>query len=255
MSKEKTLFSIITIVNKENVYQGFKESLEKQDGVNYELIKVNNDHNQFTSARAAYNSAMKKAHGDYFVFTHPDMRFLDDHSLRDALDQITKLQGLGVAGVSGCPSDVHHHRSTLVTSIVHDNPPHRFGTLIDKVTEVQTVDECFFVMKRSFCEAHSFSDIDGWHMYAVEQCLVALLNGKKNYVVPARMWHYSTGSSENWQYVQTGREIAKRYGKYFPTISTTITTWFTRNKLGLLIEPPLKLVKHQIWRKFKLAKD
>lgn len=255
MLNKDVMFSIITIVNKEKVYQGFKKSLESQDGVNYELIKINNDNNQFTSAREAYNSAMKKAHGEYLIFTHPDMRFLDSHSLRDALAQIIQIKDLGVAGISGCPSDIHHFKSTLVTSIVHDNPPHRFGKLISRTTEVQTVDECFFVMKRSFCEAHPFSDIKGWHMYAVEQCLVALLNGKKNYVVPARMWHFSTGGSENWQYVQTGREIAKRYGKYFPTISTTITTWYTRNKLGLLIIPPIKLLKHQIWRKYKLAKD
>lgn len=255
MSEKNTLFSIITIVNKEKIYQGFKKSLATQDNVNYELIKINNDKNQFDSARAAYNSAMKKAHGDYFIFLHPDMRFLDKNSLHDALDQITHLDNLGVAGVSGCPSEVHHFKSTLVTSIVHDNPPHRFGKLIDKITEVQTVDECFFVMKRSFCEEHPFSDIKGWHMYAVEQCLVALLNGRVNYVVPARMWHYSTGSSENWQYVQTGREIAKKFGKDFPTISTTITTWNTRSKLGLLVVPPLKLIKHQIWRKFNLAKN
>ncbi|WP_283587998.1 glycosyltransferase [Limosilactobacillus viscerum] len=255
MVNDKTLFSIITIVNKEKIYQGFKESLKSQEGVNYELIKVNNDNNQFSSAREAYNSAMKKAHGDYLVFLHPDMRFLDKNALHDALAQIVQLDDLGVAGVSGCPSEVHHHKSTLVTSIVHDNPPHRFGKLIDKVTEVQTVDECFFVMESDFCESHPFSDIKGWHMYAVEQCLVALLNGRKNYVVPARMWHYSTGSSENWQYVQTGREIAKRYGNDFPTISTTITTWDTRSKLGLMVVPPIKLLKHQIWRKFKLAKD
>ena len=109
-------------------------------------------------------------------------------------------------------------------------------------------------MKKSFCEAHPFSDIEGWHMYAVEQCLVALLNGRRNYVVPARMWHFSTGSSENWQYIQTGRKIARRYGDYFPTISTTITTWETQSWFNLYIIPPLKLVKHEVWRRLGINK-
>ena len=218
------------------------------------MIKINNDDNQFTSARAAYNSVLESANGNYLVFVHPDMRFQDKNALHDALAQVVKIKNLGVAGVSGCPDKVHHHRSTLVTSIVHDNPPHRFGKLIDKITEVQTVDECFFVMKKSFCEAHPFSDIEGWHMYAVEQCLVALLNGRRNYVVPARMWHFSTGSSENWQYIQTGREIARRYGDYFPTISTTITTWETQSWFNLYIIPPLKLVKHEVWRRLGINK-
>lgn len=251
---EDPLFSIITIVNKEKVYQEFKENLKTQKSVNYELIKINNDNNQYSSARAAYNAALKKAHGDYLIFLHPDMRFLDENSLHDTLKQVVGLKNLGVAGISGCPDEVRHHKSTLVTSIVHDNPPHRFGKLINNVTEVQTVDECFFVMKRSFCEKHPFSNIPGWHMYAVEQCLVALLNGKQNYVVPARMWHFSTGSSENWQYVQTGREIARRFRDNFPTISTTITTWETRSWVGLYLIPPIKLVKHNIWRKLGLNK-
>ena len=39
-------FSIITIVNKEKVYQDFKKSLNQQQQVDYEVIKVNNDNNQ-----------------------------------------------------------------------------------------------------------------------------------------------------------------------------------------------------------------
>ncbi|KRN58139.1 glycosyltransferase [Limosilactobacillus secaliphilus] len=250
---ESNLFSLITIVNKENVYEDFKNNLRTQKGVNYELIKVNNDHNQFSSAREAYNHAFKKSHGNYVVFLHPDMRFLDKYALRDVLDQVTKLPNLGVAGISGCLFKLHHHKSTVVSTIVHGDPAHRFGQAIKQPTKVQTVDECLFVMDRDFCQQHPFSDIDGWHMYAVEQCLVALLNGKVNYVVPCRMWHRSTGFSENWQYIQTGKEIVRRYGKHFSSINTTVTTWNTRSKLSLLLIAPLKLVKHTLWRKLHLA--
>ena len=182
------------------------------------------------------------------------MRFLDKFALKDALEQIVKIDDLGVAGVSGCPFELHHHKSTILTTIVQGDPYYHFGKSIDKVTEVQTVDECFFVMTRGFCENHPFTDVKGWHMYAVEQCLIALLNNKKNYVIPARMWHYSPGNSENWQYVQTGREIVKRYGNHFSSINTTMTTWNTKSKLNLVVIPPLKLIKHKIWRKLNLNK-
>ncbi|ANU51693.1 glycosyltransferase [Limosilactobacillus reuteri] len=254
MTVQDKLFSIITIVNKEKIYEGFLKNLKEQEGVQYELIKINNDHNQFSSAREAYNDAVKKAHGDYFIFLHPDMRFLDKFALKDALEQIVKIDDLGVAGVSGCPFELHHHKSTILTTIVQGDPYYHFGKSIDKVTEVQTVDECFFVMTRDFYENHPFTDVKGWHMYAVEQCLIALLNNKKNYVIPARMWHYSPGNSENWQYVQTGREIVKRYGNHFSSINTTMTTWNTKSKLNLVVIPPLKLIKHKIWRKLNLNK-
>ena len=60
MSKDSPLFSIITIVNKEKVYEDFKRSLESQKEVNYELVKIDNNHNQFFSAREAYNDAINK---------------------------------------------------------------------------------------------------------------------------------------------------------------------------------------------------
>lgn len=70
------LYSLITIVNKEDVYQAFKAGLEKQTGVEYELIRINNENNEYNSARKAFNDAAKKAKGKYLVFLHPDIRFL-----------------------------------------------------------------------------------------------------------------------------------------------------------------------------------
>lgn len=246
------LFSIITIVNKENVYKDFKQDLAKQKEVNYELIKVVNDHNQFDSARDAYNHALAKVHGDYIIFLHPDMRFLDDLALHDVLNEIVKIHNLGVAGIAGCPSKLYNHKSLILTTIVQDDPPYHFGEPISQATKVQTLDESFFVMKSEYAKKHPFSDIQGWHMYAVEQCLVALINGRNNYVVPARLWHMSPGNSENWQYVQTGREIVRRYGKYFSSINTTMTTWNTKSRLNLLLVPPLKFIKHKLWRNLHL---
>lgn len=46
LTADKHEFSIITIVNRENIYQEFKKSLSQQQQVDYELIKINNDNNQ-----------------------------------------------------------------------------------------------------------------------------------------------------------------------------------------------------------------
>lgn len=45
--QRQSTFSIITIVNKEKIYEDFKRSLESQKEVNYELVKIDNTHNQF----------------------------------------------------------------------------------------------------------------------------------------------------------------------------------------------------------------
>ncbi len=64
---------------------------------------------------------------------------------------------------------------------------------IVKSTEVQTVDECFFIMNKNIIEKMKFTSLNGWHLYAVEQCLRMTKLGKRNYVVPANLWHLSDG--------------------------------------------------------------
>lgn len=251
MASAEHLFSIITIVNKENLYQQFKQSLAQQQDVNYELIKINNDHQQFDSARAAFNAAAKKAHGDYLVFLHPDIRFLDDHALHDVLAQILQLPNLGVAGVAGSPFELNGRHAFIVTTLVQGLDKSHVGTPIKKPKKVQTIDECFFVMKKTFWEQYPFSDLKGWHMYAVEECLKADIDGYDNYVVPSRVWHRSTGTSENWQYVQTGMQIVQRYGSHFDQINTTVSKWETHG-WRKVVYPPLKFAKRQVRRKLNL---
>lgn len=221
-------YSLITIVNKEAVYKEFKNNLESQQKVNYELIRINNDHNQYDSARAAYNAALKKASGDYLVFLHPDIRFLDKFALHEILNQIIHLPNLGVAGIAGSPSELVNGDREILTTIVQGSKKETVGHSINRPTSVQTVDECFFVTTKQFAVDHPFSDIKGWHFYAVEQCLVALLNGKNNYVVPAHVWHTSAGASEDYHYVLIGMQMIKRYGNHFNHINTTVHKWDTK---------------------------
>ena len=240
-------YSLITISNHENIYQEFKEGLERQKGVDYELIKINNNQHQFSSARTAYNEAATKANGKYLVFLHPDIRFLDEYSLRDTLKKITSINDFGIAGIAGSPWDLYKNRSYIVTTIVQGKNKEHVGTNIKETTEVQTVDESFFVMKKDYWEQLPFTDYPGWHFYAVEQCLRAIIDKKKNYVVPARIWHKSTGGSEDKNYVRRGKQMVAEYGDYFPYINTTVTKWDTKG-ITKYTTPWFRYAKRQIHR-------
>lgn len=227
MSSGKTAhdISIITIANKEDVYQKFKANLEEQSGVDYELIKIRNDRHQYSSARTAYNQAVAKATGKDLLFLHPDIRFLDKRALADVLQQAWKLPNRGVVGIAGVPDNLGPYH--IMTTMKQGVTPRSVGVPIDRPTKIQTVDECFFIFSKQFWEQHPFSDIEGWHLYAVEECLQAIMDGKTNYVVPSRICHASDGVSEDWNYVKTGRQIVKRYGAHFPIINTTVYKWNT----------------------------
>ena len=97
------LCSLLMIVNKEPIYQQFLANLRTQTDVSYELIEIDNRDNQYSSARAAFNDAVGRANGEYLVFLHPDIRFLDPTTLHDLMEQIKTLGDFGVAGVAGTP--------------------------------------------------------------------------------------------------------------------------------------------------------
>ena len=145
LTADKHEFSIITIVNRENLYQEFKKSLSQQQQVDYELIKINNYNNQFKSARKAYNEASKKATGKYLVFIHPDIRFLDEMALHDILVSAVNIDDFGIVGIAGSPVRMHKGHFILLTTLKQGKRKEGIGDPITSPTEVQTVDECFFI--------------------------------------------------------------------------------------------------------------
>lgn len=240
MTEVRPLVSIITIVNKEPIYNGFKDSLREQLGVNYELIKIKNDNGQFVSARLAFNQVAKKATGKYLLFVHPDIRFLNEGSLSNIISYCESLKSFGVVGVAGCPGyGSKSVKSVVATNIVQGKQKQPAGQVrVDHPISVQTVDECLFIMKKDVWERIPFSDLKGWHFYAVEQCLRAGKIGLKNYVIPADIWHLSPGTSEDYHYALMGYTMMKLYGKDYPTIYTTIRKWSwtgVSNKVNFLL--------------------
>lgn len=227
---EKAKYSLITIVNKESVYQEFLENLNTQKGVDYELITINNEHNQYTSARQAYNEAAKGATGEYLVFLHPDIRFLASDSLLNITKYVSKLDNFGLAGIAGSPKKLVDNKRIILTNIIHglnkESVPN--SAKVQEPTEVQTLDEALFIMKKSFWKKYPFPNKEGWHLYAVEQCLIASINGYHNYVIPANIWHTSNGKSEDYRYTLQVRKLIKEYRPYVDNINTTVKRWRTR---------------------------
>ena len=57
--------AIFTIVNKEDVFRGFVDSLETQKNVSFELFPIMNCHGEYSSARHAYNEKLVEARKVY----------------------------------------------------------------------------------------------------------------------------------------------------------------------------------------------
>ena len=222
----KKRIAIYTIVNKQDIFDEFKLNIYEQKGIDYQLYKISNCKGEYNSARKAYNDNATDNNVDYYVFLHPDIRFIDKNALADIMKSIDSIGDFGVVGIAGA-REVGNTRE-IISTIVQGEQKRRVGTFIDRPTQVQTVDECLFVIKRDYFVENKFSEKDGWHLYSVEYSLKALKDGKENFVVPARVWHMSPGSSLDEKYMSQLEIILQEYKRDYYIICTTVKAWQTK---------------------------
>ena len=211
--------SIITIVNKEDVFRGFKESLEGQNFKGFELIPVMNMNGEFKGAGEALNSGAAKATGDLLIFCHPDIRFRSPSALSDIVTQSLKLDG--VTGVAGAKETVPGKRE-IVTTIVQGERKESVGRPASAPEEVQTLDECMIAVKRDAFAR--FTEREGWHLYGAEYCLDAGRRGDKCFAIPSEIWHLSDGKSLDASYVTMLGELIEKFAE-LDYIYTTVKAW------------------------------
>lgn len=216
--------SIITIINDESIYKEFLDNINNQNFKDFELIPIYNYNQEFKSATTAFNEYAKKAQGKLLIFMHPDIRFQQKNSLSSIIEYVNNLDDFGIVGVAGAKRGKDGKREIL-TTIVHGNNKENAGNLINYPKEVQTLDECMFIIKKDYFNGHSFTERASWHLYAVEYCLKVLINRDKVYVIPANLWHMSDGKSLNYKYVVDLIKIAKDYKEKFPVLYTTVKKW------------------------------
>lgn len=223
--------SILVISNNKEQYKIFEESLKTQKNVEYQLITIENYNNEYIGARQAFNEKISFAKYDILIFCHPDIIFLDENALQRIMKSISQLEDFGVAGSAGCKSG---RKWEILSTMYHGENKVLCGTTVEKTIVVQCVDECFFVMKKNVVNSLKFTNLSGWHLYAVEQCIRANLFNKQNYVIPANIWHFSDGKSLDPQYVKTLLKLKEKYSLDEEVLNTTVKQWNLKSFSGYL---------------------
>ena len=148
--------------------------------------------------------------------------------MHDIAEEVEKISNAGVIGVAGA-QPISKNKRRIISSIYQGPNQHRVGQWNgSEFEEVQTVDECLFIIKKDYFIHHKFRVRVGWHLYAVEYCLNTLLDGLKNYVIKADVWHLSPGNSLDSNYIVQLEKLIKQYKQKFDQISTTVKAWPTR---------------------------
>lgn len=247
------MISIVCVYNKKDILSEYLiKSLKSQTYSDYELILLDNQRNKYESASTALNIGVKRSKGEWIMFVHQDIKFEKPTILSDIariLSQNSRKQEV-IFGVAGRDSE-----KGVLSNITNGYPPVRAGVrdVKNDTIEVQTVDECLFVIPRLLLEKIKFDEktIHGWHLYAVDYCLEAYEKfGVKSYVMGVKgIYHKSSGSLDK-SYFEILRKVANKH-KNIKRIYTTMGTWPTnkfmlRSKIFLL---KAKIKLRQIYKK------
>lgn len=218
-------FTILSVYNNRQLLQDcLNASVDGQLAVAVELKYVDNSTNRFSNAKSAYESVLDNCEGKYIIFSHQDIRFMENHELRNIFNCLESIPDFGIVGVAGV------NGRDFLSNIYHGATPVKVtDNNITEPTICETVDECLFIIKNEAKYLNIFKELicDSWHMYAVEFCLRCRQLSEKVYVIPANLYHVSPGTSYDESYYTQLKKIAKKYKGSFDRINCTMGYWHT----------------------------
>ena len=219
-------FSVCSLVRDVDRYAKLLDTFERHGFTpeNSEFFAADNrESNQFDG----YNWHRRlhpECSGEYIIFCHEDVELLDDgfdrllEKLRD-LDR-TDPKWL-VVGVAGCAwrHDNGEKRRQVLRITDPSGSDRKFGELPGRV---ESLDECFIVVRRDSPIFGSY-DLEGFHYYGADLCLMAELAGGRAYAIDFHLKHTGRGK-RGPAFRECRTAFAQKYSKLFPGREMYCTT-------------------------------
>lgn len=217
-------YSICTLVSRPSEYLEMMTSFIKagftEDDCEY-LYVDNSENNEF-EAFAGINRFLREARGEFVIICHQDVFIsIDD---RGKLEQQIKLVSdmdpqwavLGNAGVNNM-----YNISMNITH--HDGQSIRKGQLPSRV---QSLDENFLLVKASANLAVA-GDLQGFHLYGTDLCLVAECLGYSAFAIDFHLIHKGKGVMDE-SFYRLSKSLAAKYSAFFRAryIRSTMTSFY-----------------------------
>jgi glycosyltransferase involved in cell wall biosynthesis len=237
------MVSVICVYNKKNMLEEQLLRGISLQNTDYELVLVDNSHNEFSSAAKALNYGAQKARGDIFVFCHQDILFEESEAIERIEKTIKKFNGNVVVGAAGRDEEDY-----VVTNITHGYQREFAGSKrVEYSAIVQVLDEVLLACSREVFEQILFDEVscDDWHFYAIDFCLSARTKGIPSVVIPLKMHHFSQGKL-SVGYFHSLLKVAKKHRKEHKIIRCTMSTFKTN-----LVGTYYYVLKHMMSLKLK----
>ena len=217
-------YSICTIVTDSAQYTQMIESFERAGFCEPDcefLYLDNTQHNGF-DGYSGNNLFLNIAHGQFVILCHQDIRLMEDGrtKLDAALTNVSRLDPNWMV----CGNAGGEHLGQLAIRI---SDPHGTNQRVGELpAKVHTLDENFIVVRRATNLSLSH-DLDGFHLYGTDLCLIADVLGGNCYVIDFHLRHLGAGTTDE-SFVKTREHLIQKYRRAFRSrwITTTCTNLF-----------------------------
>jgi hypothetical protein len=186
-------YSICSLVTKRDDYESMVASFIA-GGFTYadcEYLYLDNCKQNDVDAFAGYNAFLLRARGKYVILCHQDVALLTDN--RERLDHLLEQLhqhdvSWGVCGNAGADFSG--------SNVIRITDPHGSNTAVGGPfpTRVMSLDENFIVARRDANLALS-RDMEGFHWYGSDICIIADILGYGSYVIDFHLLHHSAGKT------------------------------------------------------------
>lgn len=188
-------YSICTLLTEKDQYVDALSSFRDAGFIEpeCEFLYIDNTAANKYDAYAGVNQFLQKAQGDYIILCHQDLVLHADNreKLDQIIDDITRLDPdwalLGNAG--GTVPGQQTYRLTEYTG--EEKHYLRRGKFPAKA---YSLDENFIVVRKS-ANLSASHDLEGFHLYGTDLCMIAEILGYSAYVVDFHLWHLGGAST------------------------------------------------------------
>ena len=218
------LISIICVYDKDKVLnENLLESLKGQTQ-DYELILIDNRNLKYDSLASAYNYGAKKAKGKYFIFAHQDICFSDNDWIKKTINQINKLNNIGIVGVSGKCDDYQIYSNIKYGKNSDIVSPRK----LNEVKLATAIDDCLFIIPKTTFDLLNFDENScfSWYLCATDYLLSLKKVNLNAYLIPSNLEHKSNYSTIDESYFKTIKKLQKKFFKN-KVISDMLFDWKT----------------------------
>lgn len=214
-------FSICTLVTNVSEYQEMADSFKNAgfDDKNSEFLYIDNSNGNTYDGYSGLNKFLNTATGKYIILCHQDilLNFDNLEVLNQRIAEMDKIDPnwaiLGNAGYGDFNTKLYR-----ITDPWGENQ--KMGDLPAKA---KSLDENFLVIKNEANLSLSHN-LQGFHLYATDLCIIASILGWNTYVIDFHLYHKSSGSC-NESFFTSKKAFIDKYSRIVKpfAIRTTCT--------------------------------